>query len=749
MKFSDRLFVIHAKSCSRFLVIFILCSCGFARSEETKRLGPDDLRKAAAAGDLVAVDACLSAGVPVDSANAYGVTALLVAADHQQIEVAKKLLQAGANPGIRDRFYGFTPLAWAIIRRQYELVTALAEAGAPDTADALTRSVYSNSPRAVDAILGSHAVSTPSILWAASQARVLERKEILEQLKDSLPEESPDTEAKDLDPVGIYAGFYESQQDMLKLEADGGSLFIRAASVSRAQRLTHLGPGRFEIGMSRILMSRESLGEPFQLTQEIRGGKKILFTQRMGIGNFPDQAIEDVAEKAGVGLDDTFEGSDDFNFKGMPWSGFRGHLSRGISDVEQIPIDWNIETGQNVAWKAPIEGLANSCPIVWGSRVYLTTAVSQNKDAGGFQTGISGDVSSIDESDAWSFRVICLDLKTGEVIWDREAHRAVPAVKRHAKSSHANPTPVTDGEYVVASFGSEGVYCYDRDGDLKWKRSLGRLDSGWFYDRSYQWGYASSPCLIDDRVIIQCDIQDQSFLVALDLESGDVLWRTERDEIPTWGTPVAYKSPDGLRTVVVSGTKENAAYDLNDGKLLWKLGGFSEIVAPTPQVLPSGLLLAAGYPPIKPIAIVKHNARGELVLPEAIDGDTAGPDESFLWAKRSGGPYMSTPIIYEGLVYTCDTQGVLSCLDAATGTRVYRKRLRKGGASSYTGSPVAAGGYLYFPSEQGVIQVVRAGVRFEQVAALEIGEATLSSPAISGGYLIIRGESHLFAFKAD
>ncbi len=187
------------------------------------------------------------------------------------------------------------------------------------------------------------------------------------------------------------------------------------------------------------------------------------------------------------------------------------------------------------------------------------------------------------------------------MIWEKQAARGVPKVKRHAKSSHANPTPATDGSHLVASFGGEGVFCFDMEGQLLWEKQLGDLDSGWFYDKSYQWGFGSSPCLFEDMVILQCDIQEKSFLTALDLKTGQEKWRTDRDEIPTWSSPVAFFAPDGQPTVVVSGTKCSAGYDARTGKLLWKLGGFSEITVPTPQVLPEAVLLTSGYAPVQPI----------------------------------------------------------------------------------------------------------------------------------------------------
>ncbi len=418
-----------------------------------------------------------------------------------------------------------------------------------------------------------------------------------------------------------------------------------------------------------------------------------------------------------------------------------------------LPKTWDGQEGKNIAWKTAIPGLATSSPIAWGNRVFVTTAI-QEGDSSGFRVGPYGDVESVQVDGECRFVVQCLSLNDGKLIWEHEAAKGVPKVKRHAKSSHANPTPATDGKHLVASFGGEGVFCYDMEGRLLWEKQLGDLDSGWFYDRSYQWGFGSSPCIFEDMVILQCDIQEKSFLTALDLKTGEEKWRTERDEIPTWSSPVAFFAPDGQPTVVVCGTKCSAGYNARTGSLLWKLGGFSEITVPTPQVLPEAVLLTSGYAPVQPIVFLEHSARGDLKMPEekknesdAQSSDATKERSPFLWNLMRGGPYMPTPLVVDSKLYVLDNGGILSCYAMGSGKRIFRQRVRSDEANAYTASPITDGQYLLATSESGISFVCDLKNKGEIVSQNALGESVLASPAMAGTKLLLRGEKHLFAIE--
>src|ERR1044071_3910161 len=209
------------------------------------------------------------------------------------------------------------------------------------------------------------------------------------------------------------------------------------------------------------------------------------------------------------------------------WPSFRGANASGVADGAPTPTTFDATKSLNIRWKTPIPGLAHSSPVVWGNRVFITTAVSSQGNEY-FRHGLFGDVDSDKDTSKHTWHVYGLDKATGKIIWDKVACEGVPKIKRHIKSTHASSSPATDGKHVVAFFGSEGLYCYDVNGKLLWKQDLGVLDSGWFYDPDYQWGTASSPIIYKNMVIVQCDIQKGSFIAALDVKTGKEVWRTQR-----------------------------------------------------------------------------------------------------------------------------------------------------------------------------------------------------------------------------
>jgi outer membrane protein assembly factor BamB len=326
------------------------------------------------------------------------------------------------------------------------------------------------------------------------------------------------------------------------------------------------------------------------------------------------------------------------------------------------------------------------------------------------------------------------------VLWERVAHTGVPQVKRHMKATHANSTPATDGKHVVALFGSAGLYCYDVDGKLLWKKDLGVLDAGWFYDPSYQWEYAASPILYGNLVIVQADLQKGSFIAAYDLAEGRQVWRTEREEIPSWATPSVFETAKRAE-LVTNATKHVRGYDPLTGKELWRLAGNAEIVAPTPIAAHGLAYVTSGYSPIQPIYAIRLGAAsGDITLAEGKEAS-----ETIAWSKKRGGPYMPTPIVYGDHLYTCANNGILTAYDAKTGAQVYRERIGGTKSVAFTASPVAADGKLYFASEDGEIYVVKAGPKFELLATNPMGEVLMATPAIVDGMILVRARHHLFA----
>jgi outer membrane protein assembly factor BamB len=418
------------------------------------------------------------------------------------------------------------------------------------------------------------------------------------------------------------------------------------------------------------------------------------------------------------------------------WPQFRGPAGSGVAEGAKPPVHWDAAKGSNIVWSAEIAGLANSSPIVWGDRVYVTTAISSDAKQT-FRTGLYGDTDPVNDSSPHKWKVIALDKTTGKVVWEEIAHEGVPKTKRHPKSSQASPSPATDGKVVVAYFGSEGLYAYSTAGKLLWSKDLGLQNAGWFFDPDSEWGAASSPVIYENKVIVQCDRQKDSFIAAFDLKDGKELWRTARAEIPSWGTPAIVRGADRTE-VATNGTKAIRGYDADTGKQLWTLGPNSEVTCTTPVSGHGLIFVTAGYPPVQPIYAIKVGSSGDLTLKDGKESSDA-----IAWSKQRGGVYLPSPILYGEHLYTVSNNGILTAYEAKTGTRVYQQRVGEGG--SFVASPVAADGKLYIATEDGDVYVVKAGAQYELLAKNVIGEPILSTPALSGDLLIVRGARHVLA----
>lgn len=420
------------------------------------------------------------------------------------------------------------------------------------------------------------------------------------------------------------------------------------------------------------------------------------------------------------------------------WPQFRGPGATGVVEGQTSAVTWDAAKSINLRWKTAIPGLAHSSPVVWGNKIFVTTAItSAAKDETRF--GLFGDVAPVKDDPKHTWKVYALDKASGKILWERVAAEGIPKVKRHPKSTHADSTPATDGKYLVVLLGSEGLYAYDLNGKLLWKQDIGVLDSGWFYDADYQWEHGSSPIIYRDLVIVQADVQKDSFIAAYNLKTGKLVWKTPREEISSWGTPTIYEGKTRAE-LITNGSKAIRGYDPATGKELWRLTPNAEITTPTPFVAHDLIFVTSGYAPIQPIYAIRPGANGDISLK-----DDKESNEFIAWSKKRGGPYMPTPIVYGDLLYTCSNQGVLAAYKVDTGERVYQERLAgKGGA--FTASPVASDGKIYLSSEDGDVFVVKAGAKHELLATNAVGEVMMATPAISNGLVIVRGINHLFAF---
>jgi outer membrane protein assembly factor BamB len=419
------------------------------------------------------------------------------------------------------------------------------------------------------------------------------------------------------------------------------------------------------------------------------------------------------------------------------WPSFRGAGASGVADGQHLPDRWDPASGEGTLWRTSIPGLAHSSPVVWGDTVFVTTAVS-SRDVATFKPGLYGDGDASEDRSAHKWMLVALDAQSGKIKWQQIAAEGEPGNARHIKSTYASASPATDGRIVVAWFGSQGVFAYDMAGGLRWKVDLGRVNMGAYDIPSYEWGPASSPVLWNGLVILQCDTQTDSFLLALNAETGATEWKTDRDELPSWGTPTVATTAAGPE-LVTNASRLIRGYDPATGRELWRLGGSSMITAPSP-IFAEGLhIIASGRAPERPIFAVRPGARGDLTLAKGDDRNA-----HVAWSKTGRGSYMPTPLAYRGHLYVLANNGVFDAYDLATGKDIYRQRLPQVG-SGFSASPVAADGKIYISSEDGEMLVVQAGPEFKVIATNTMGETLMATPALSGGTMFVRGASSVFA----
>ena len=412
------------------------------------------------------------------------------------------------------------------------------------------------------------------------------------------------------------------------------------------------------------------------------------------------------------------------------WPQWRGPDSRGVSEEKGLPAEWS--SAKNVKWKTPINGRGHSSPIIWGKKIFLTTSVD-GETIPGRTPGVThkmSDGSDFVHPDAvganlkHTFKVICLDRDTGKILWERVAYEGPVHDSRHKKASFASSTPATDGKYVFAFFGSEGLYAYDFKGKLLWKQDLGKLGTA-------SVGYGVSPILYKNLVIMQCDESGmKSFIAAFDKKTGKEVWRVARKVDVTWTSPVLVQAANRME-LITAAAEAIIAYDPLTGKELWRHKGLESNAVPTPVVYNDLVVVTSGYP--KKIA---------LALRAGGNGDVTG--KQLVWTYNKGTAYVPSPIAYGEYVYLMTGNGSITALDAKTG-KVFYEAARVPKPTTFMASPVAFEGKILLTSEEGDTYVLRAGPKHEVLRTNSLGEPVYASPAIAGGNIFIRSEKHLYA----
>ncbi len=462
------------------------------------------------------------------------------------------------------------------------------------------------------------------------------------------------------------------------------------------------------------------------------------------------------------------------------WPGFLGPNGVAVSAEKQLPTEWSAD--KNVAWKVKVPGYGWSCPVVSGDKVFLTSAVTdkQSKPAagpggggGGFGGGGGGrgpggggrDQGAPDVT--YKFEIHCLNAADGKTLWTKTCKEGKPTIPTQSSNTYASETPLIDGERIYAYFGMNGLYCYDLKGEFQWKADPGS------YRMGMNWGTGSSPAQDADRVFVQCDNDDKSFLIAYDKKTGKELWKQPRTERTGYSSPLVWKNKGRTEVVCLGGSKARS-YDPATGEQLWELSGLGGDCKASPvateEVLfvgtggggggmgggrggfggrPGGGQQPGGSGPgggnsgggAKPLFAVKAGAKGEISLKSS---ETS--NETISWNSKDAGPSTPTPVLYDGHLYVADQRGgLLTCLDAASGKQIYRERIPN--ARGFTSSPWAYDGKIFCLSDDGHTFVVQAGPEFKVLGENKIDEMCWSSPAIAGGALYLRTVDNLYCLR--
>jgi outer membrane protein assembly factor BamB len=421
------------------------------------------------------------------------------------------------------------------------------------------------------------------------------------------------------------------------------------------------------------------------------------------------------------------------------WPQFRGPGGAGHSTNPHIPLTW--EPGKNVAWTTEIGGSGWSSPVVWENRIFITTAIPDKKEAEA-PRGMRAESNKYAIPDiTYDWRVLCLSLIDGKILWNKSVHVGKPIKGKHTKNTYATETPATDGQRLYVYFSQVGLFAFDMDGAILWKQTPG------VFETYLEYGSSSSPITDGERVYLQCDNQERSFVAAYDAATGKELWKHERDDITSWSTPFLWKN--NIRTELVTASpKRSRGYDPASGTLLWELGGMSDYAVPTPIADDRYCYISSGFlinPRNRPIFAVKPGAEGDITLRNNEDTNS-----SVAWRNKLGGPYVPSPVLHKGRLYVVHDRPLFDALDTQTGRPIYpRQRLPHGG--NFTASPLVYRDKILCLAEEGQAYLIDAADEFKVHAlnpALDDDGLYLATPALAQDSLLIRGAKKLHCIRA-
>ncbi len=414
------------------------------------------------------------------------------------------------------------------------------------------------------------------------------------------------------------------------------------------------------------------------------------------------------------------------------WHQWRGPYMTGVSPEGNPPLEWS-ET-KNIKWKIAIPGKGHASPVIWEDLIFILTAVETDKDtqaveeSGSRQEGYRG-MPVNRTTKIHKFVIFAINRHDGKILWQRTVKEETPQEGTHEMGSWASHSPVTDGEHVYAYFGSRGLFCFDMKGNLKWERDFGQLN------KRMNFGEGSSPALYEDRIIVNWDHEGQSFIIALDKQTGKDIWKVDRDEGTSWATPLVVEN-DGKLQVVTSATKLVRSYDFTTGKLIWECSGMTQNAIPSPLASDGMLYVMSGFRGNALLAIDLSKAKGDIVNTDAI-----------VWQHDKDTPYAPSGMLYDGKLYFLrSNNGILSCFDARTGKDYYSGQ-RLEGMGNVFASPVGAQDRVYVVGQKGTMYVIKHGPEFEILAKNTLDDNFSASPAIVGNTLYLRGYKNLYCVE--
>ncbi|MHC4995386.1 MAG: PQQ-binding-like beta-propeller repeat protein [Planctomycetota bacterium] len=428
------------------------------------------------------------------------------------------------------------------------------------------------------------------------------------------------------------------------------------------------------------------------------------------------------------------------------WPSFRGPGHTGIANGYPTPTTWNANPekaplSNNILFRVKVPGLAHSSPIVYGDKLFLITAVSEDGDAP-LMLGRGGQPTAAEDHGIQNWYAYCFNKNTGEELWRKLLHAGKPGATRHAKATHANSSLTTDGKHLLAFLGSEGLHLLDLDGNRIWSKSLGTVNISKY---GIGWGYASSPALHGDRIALLCDDPENPFLAVHNLADGQELYRVNRSGISerSWATPYILET-DNRTQIVANGWPYVVSYDLDTGQELWRIKGGGDNPIPTPFVYNKHIYISSAHGRDSPIYVVDPAANGDITPPKPTADNPAPASKHMPWSINKGGSYMSTPVVVNDHIFLA-TGSIVRCFHATTGAKVYEARLETGAA--IIASLVAADDKIYAASENGKVYVLAAAPEFKVLATNEMAEPLFATPAISQGVLYFRTTGSLIAVK--